>query len=82
MTERVALVLVMSAAALTVAAEPSTPPDAPSGELLEYLGTWDGDEEWLHSGEFLPPQRSANQDPGAGQEKDRVQPRDPVEQEK
>lgn len=27
---------------------------APSAELLEYLGTWNGDEEWLHTDELLP----------------------------
>jgi hypothetical protein len=35
------------------AAEPGGP--APSAELLEYLGTWNGDEEWLHTEELLPP---------------------------
>lgn len=33
------------------AAEPGRP--APSAELLEYLGTWNGDEEWLHTEELL-----------------------------
>jgi hypothetical protein len=81
-TKRAALVLVLSAAARAVAADPSTPPEAPSEELLEYLGTWDGDEDWLHSGDLLPRERGANQDPGNREEKDRVQPREPVEQEK
>ena len=49
-----------------VAAEPAAPakPDtAPGVELLEYLGTWDGDEEWLHTKELLPaPSRKASSD--------------------
>jgi hypothetical protein len=74
----VALALALSAAA--AAAEPSTAPDAPSEELLEYLGTWNGDEEWLHSADLLPPQPSASQDPNKRPDEDRVQPRDPLEQ--
>lgn len=80
MKKRAALMLAMSAAALTAAAEPSAPSDAPSEELLEYLGTWNGDEEWLHSGELLPPQRSASRDSNDRPDEDRGQPRDPVEQ--
>lgn len=34
------------------AAEPGAP--APSAELLEYLGTWNGDEDWLHAEDLLP----------------------------
>lgn len=40
------------------AAEPGGPVPgvgpSPSAELLEYLGTWNGDEEWLHTKELLP----------------------------
>jgi hypothetical protein len=40
------------------AAEPAGPAaargQAPSAELLEFLGTWNGDEEWLHTEELLP----------------------------
>lgn len=77
---RAALMLAVSAAALTAAAEPSAPPDVPSPELLEYLGTWNGDEEWLHSGELLPPQRPASRDTNDRPDEDRVLPSDPVEQ--
>lgn len=79
MTTRAALMLAMSAATLA-AAEPSAPPDSPSEELLEYLGTWNGDEEWLHSDEWLPPKRTASRSPLEDQKQDRAQPRDPVEQ--
>jgi hypothetical protein len=79
-TTRVMLMLAMSAASLAAAAEPSAPPDAPSEELLEYLGTWNGDEEWLHSDELLPPKRTASRDPVNVQKEDRAQPRDPAEQ--
>ncbi len=80
MTKPVVLALVMSTAALASAAEPSAPPDAPSEELLEYLGTWNGDEEWLHSGELLPPKSTADGDPVNDQKEDRAPPRDPAEQ--
>jgi hypothetical protein len=46
------------------AAEPGGP--APSAELLEYLGTWNGDEEWLHTEELLPPPAAR---PEAGRDK-------------
>jgi hypothetical protein len=46
------------------AAEPGGP--APSAELLEYLGTWNGDEEWLHTEELLP---APTAKPDAGSEK-------------
>lgn len=53
-----------------VAAEPGAPAtrDAEPGlELLEYLGTWDGDEEWLHTKELLPaPSRKASSDQAKG----------------
>lgn len=49
-----------------VAAEPGVPPtrDAEPGvELLEYLGTWDEDEEWLYAKDLLPaPSRKASTD--------------------
>jgi len=33
--------------------------------LLEYLGTWNGDEEWLHTEELLPaPTRKPGVDRG------------------
>jgi hypothetical protein len=62
-------------------AEPAAPADAPSAELLEYLGTWNGDEEWLQSADPLPPPRTVNRDPRIRQEQDRAEPRDPAEQE-
>jgi|APFre7841882724_1041349.scaffolds.fasta_scaffold123254_1 hypothetical protein len=80
MTRRAALMLAMSAAALAAAAEPSEPPDAPSEELLEYLGTWNGDEEWLHSDDLLPPKQAVSPDPVNSQNEERAQPRDPAEQ--
>jgi len=51
--------LVLAVATLpATAAEPGGPAaaggPAPSAELLEYLGTWNGDEEWLHTEELLP----------------------------
>jgi hypothetical protein len=51
--------LVLAVATLpATAAEPGGPAasgePAPSAELLEYLGTWNGDEEWLHTKELLP----------------------------
>jgi hypothetical protein len=46
------------------AAEPGGP--APSAELLEYLGTWNGDEEWLHSEDLLPAPTGT---PDAGRDK-------------
>jgi hypothetical protein len=52
--------LLLAVASLpAVAAEPPAEPAAaaapPGEELLEYLGTWNGDEEWLHSEDLLPP---------------------------
>jgi hypothetical protein len=82
MTARLAVMVAMSAVAMQAAAEPSQPVEAPSEELLEYLGTWNGDDEWLHSDDLLPPTRSANREPATRQEQDRVQPRDPPEQAK
>jgi hypothetical protein len=79
-TKPVVLALVMSTAALASAAEPSAPPDAPSEELLEYLGTWNGDEEWLHSDDLLPPKQAVSPDPVNSQNEERAQPRDPAEQ--
>jgi hypothetical protein len=53
-----------------VADEPGVhakPGPAPDLELLEYLGTWDGDEEWLHTKELLPaPSREASSDHANG----------------
>ena len=45
----------------------------PSEELLEYLGTWDGDDEWLHTKEMLPASgRKATGDRApAGRDQDR-----------
>ena len=60
MSWRAAYLLALTASALpATAVEPATP----SEELLEYLGTWNGDEDWLHSDEVIaasapPPQRS------------------------
>jgi len=41
--------------ACTLSALPATAvePATPSEELLEYLGTWNGDEEWLLSDEVI-----------------------------
>ena len=53
-----------------IAAEPGGPAaaasePAPRVELLEYLGSWNGDEEWLHSDELLPaPQTEPGSDRG------------------
>ncbi len=82
MTTRPALVLAMLGASMPAAAEPPAPADAPSAELLEYLGTWDGDEEWLQSADLLSPPRTANRDPRNRQEQDRTMPGDPAEPEK
>lgn len=79
---RPSLVLALAVAAMPVAAEPSAPADAPSAELLEYLGTWNGDEEWLQSVDLMPPPRTANREPGNRQEQDHAVQRDPAEQEK
>jgi hypothetical protein len=76
------LVLATLAASMPVAAEPPAPADAPSVELLEYLGTWNGDEEWMQSAELLPPPRTASQDPRNSQKPDLAESRDPAEQEK
>lgn len=50
MKTRTALVLAIAAASLPAAA---TEPAGPSEELLEYLGSWNGDEDWLHSDEVV-----------------------------
>jgi len=70
----------MAVASMPVSAEPPAPADVPSAELLEYLGTWNGDEEWLQSSELAPPPRNAHRDARNGQEQDRAAPRDPAEQ--
>jgi|MudIll2142460700_1097286.scaffolds.fasta_scaffold1657313_2 hypothetical protein len=65
--------LVLAVATLhATAAEPVGPSaaggPAPSAELLEYLGTWNGDEEWLHTEELLPaPTRKPGVDSGRAQ---------------
>lgn len=82
MTKHPSLVVAMLVASMPAAAEPSTPADAPSAELLEYLGTWNGDEEWLQSAELMPPTRTANRDSRNTKEQDRAEPRDPAEPEK
>lgn len=82
MTTRPSLVLAITVASMPVAAETPATADAPSAELLEYLGTWNGDEEWLQSAELTPSPRTANRDARNGQEQDRAQPRDPAEPEK
>jgi hypothetical protein len=55
---RAAWLLLAVATLPATAAEPGRPAaagrSAPSAELLEYLGTWNGDEEWLHTEELLP----------------------------
>lgn len=55
---RAAWLLLAVATLPATAAEPGGPAvpgrPAPSAELLEYLGTWNGDEEWLHTEELLP----------------------------
>ena len=50
MSRRAACLVACTLSALPAAAvEPATP----SEELLEYLGTWNGDEEWLLSDEVI-----------------------------
>lgn len=65
MSARAALVLVL-AALPTVAAEPGSP----SEELLEYLGTWNGDEDWLLSDEVVAATRTPQQRNGTRPGKD------------
>jgi hypothetical protein len=68
-----------------VAADPPAKPAAnavpPGEELLEYLGTWNGDEEWLHSEDLLPPPSNAGRDRSATdrQRESRAPVRDPSE---
>ena len=81
MTTRPTLVLAMLGASMPAVAEPPVPADAPSAELLEYLGTWNGDEEWLQSADLVSA-RTANRDSRIRQEQDRTTPRDPAEPEK
>ena len=47
---RALCLLACTASALPAAA---VEPAAPSEELLEYLGTWNGDEDWLLSDEVI-----------------------------
>jgi hypothetical protein len=61
-------------------------PAAPSEELLEYLGTWNGDEDWLHSDEVVaavvqPPQRR-EQSSGEGRREDPASSRERTEQDR
>jgi hypothetical protein len=93
---RVAMGIVVAALPLVPvgaaqAADPPRNPAAikPSAELLEYLGTWNGDEEWLHSDEWLatvppgatrrPPAPPADRS-SQGQEQERATTREPTEQ--
>jgi hypothetical protein len=74
--------MAMLAVSMPLTAEPSAPVDAPSAELLEYLGSWNGDEAWLQSDEFLPPPSGASRVSRNREEQDREKPRDPAEQER
>lgn len=95
-TSRVALgmavtVLPLVPVAHAQAADPAADPgrSTPSAELLEYLGTWNGDEEWLHSDEWLatvapgaarrPPAPPVDRG-GKGQEQERATTLEPTEQ--
>ncbi len=95
-TGRVALGMAVAALPLLPvgAARAADPPRSPasvtpSAELLEYLGTWNGDEEWLHSDEWLatvppgatrPPPAPPADRGSQGQEQERATTREPTEQ--
>lgn len=61
MSWRALCLIACTASALPAAAvEPATPGE----ELLEYLGTWNGDEDWLLSDEVIA--LTAAQEPRGG----------------
>ncbi len=64
MRRRAACLLVLAASALPAAA---VEPAAPGEELLEYLGTWNGDEDWFLSDEVIAASvKSPRRDAGSG----------------
>lgn len=60
-------------------ADPAAPPAAPSEELLEYLGTWNGDEDWLQSEATTSVRAAPDPEPATRTEPDRAPARDPSE---
>jgi hypothetical protein len=78
-TARAALVIAMSVSALDAGADPADQPAAPSEELLEYLGTWNGDEDWLHSDTMLSSRGTEVSESGSRKEPDPAPARDPSE---
>jgi hypothetical protein len=78
-TARAALVMAISVGALDARADPAPEAAAPSEELLEYLGTWNGDEDWLHSDAMLSSRGTAVPESGSRKEPDPAPARDPSE---